>query len=165
MQVREEPEISGQTRRSFYIGAIYALWALIAAALGIPALVYLFFPPKARDRNEWVEAGDLANLSPNQPTEMIFRRNRTDGWKITSEKTTAWVVKTGTGIAAFAPQCTHLGCAYHWDESKTEFICPCHNSIFGLDGRVLAGPAPRPLDRYAVRIQGSKLFLGPVTRS
>ena len=165
VQVSNTPETHGQTRRSFYVGAIYAIWGLIAAALGLPAFVYLFFPPKAGDRNDWVEAGGVANLNANQPLEMTFRRNRADGWKITSEKSTAWVVKTGGQIVAFAPQCTHLGCAYHWDERKSEFVCPCHNSIFGLDGRVLAGPAPRPLDRYAVKTQGGKLFLGSVIRS
>ncbi len=94
---------------------------------------------------------------------MTFRRNRVDGWKVTSEKSTAWVVKNSSNdVTAFAPQCTHLGCAYHWDQAKTEFVCPCHNSLFSIDGKVLGGPAPRPLDRYQTKIEGSKLMVGPV---
>ena len=136
------------------------------AALGLPALPYLFFPPKARKENEWVEVGDVTRLAPNVPVEMFFRRNRVDGWKITSERSTAWVVKhPDNRVVAFGPQCTHLGCAYHWDESKNEFLCPCHNSLFSMDGTVLAGPAPRPLDRYDTRIEGGKLLLGSLRQS
>ena len=47
-------------------------------------------------------------------------------------------------MVAFNPACTHLGCAYHWDESPNNFVCPCHASVFSIDGKVLVGPAPRP---------------------
>ncbi len=151
------------TRRTFLTGAIYALWGVIAAALGIPAAVYLLLPPKARKPLEWVDAGDTARLAPDAPVEMMFRRNRVDGWKVISEKSTAWVVKQADGkIVAFGPQCTHLGCAYHWDEGKHEFLCPCHSSVFSIDGKVVSGPAPRPLDRYETRVEGNKLIIGPL---
>ena len=156
-----EPKIDGITRRRFYIGAIYGLWAIISAALGLPALFYLLFPPKARKENQWIEAGDISKIAPDSPVEMSFRRNRVDGWKVISEKSTAWVIKhADNSIVAFGPQCTHLGCAYHWEEGKNEFLCPCHSSIFGADGRVISGPAPRPLDRYDVKVQGAKLLIG-----
>ena len=152
---------NGMTRRNLYVGAIYGLGALIAAALGIPAAIYLLLPPKLRQPDEWIEVGDVASLSPDSPTEMAFRRNRADGWKVTSEKATAWVVKhADNSVTAFGPQCTHLGCAYHWDESKNEFLCPCHNSLFSIEGKVMAGPAPRPLDRYETKIDGKKLLVG-----
>ncbi len=149
------------TRRSFYVVAIYGLWALITAALGLPAAIYLLLPPKARKNDEWIEAGDLSQLAPNVPVAMTFRRNRVDGWKILSENSTAWVVKRPDNtVVAFGPQCTHLGCPYHWDERKSEFLCPCHNSLFSLEGKVVSGPAPRPLDRYDLKIQGNKLLIG-----
>jgi menaquinol-cytochrome c reductase iron-sulfur subunit len=153
------------TRRNFYVAAIYGIWAAIMAALGIPALIYLIFPPRLPKENEWVEAGDIAHLAPDSPVEMTFRRTRVDGWKITSEKSTAWVVKADNQVVAFGPQCTHLGCAYHWDEAKNEFLCPCHTSLFSIGGKVLSGPAPRPLDRYETRIEGSKLLLGRLRQS
>jgi menaquinol-cytochrome c reductase iron-sulfur subunit len=150
------------TRRRFFVGSIYAIWGVITASLGLPALAYLFLPPKARKTDEWVELGDVTKLAPDSPVEMTFRRNRTDGWRIISEKSTAWVVKSDRGVVAFGPQCTHLGCAYHWDDGKHEFICPCHNSVFAPDGKVISGPAPRPLDRYQTKVQGSKLLVGPL---
>jgi len=157
----EKPPADGITRRNFYVGAIYGIWTAIAAALGLPALVYLFFPPKVRKENDWVEIGDVSTLKPGAPVEMTFRHNRIDGWKITSEKSTAWVVKeTDNSIVAFGPQCTHLGCAYHWEDPKNQFLCPCHSSLFSADGKVVSGPAPRPLDRYETKIQGNKLLIG-----
>ena len=152
---------SQPTRRRFYLTFIYGLWSLISAALAAPALLYLLLPPKVRRESEWIEAGDISTLQPKVPVEMVFRRNRVDGWKVTSEKQTAWVVKLSSqSVVAFGPQCTHLGCAYHWDEAKSEFICPCHNSVFAANGTVVSGPAPRPLDRYDVKIDGSKLLVG-----
>jgi len=154
------------TRRTFYLSVIYGLWGMMAAALSIPAFVYLLFPPKARHEDEWVEAGDVSKIDAKTPQEVIFRRNRVDGWKILSEKSTAWVVRLPDNkMVAYGPQCTHLGCAYHWDEAKNEFICPCHSSIFSIDGKVVAGPAPRPLDRYETKVAGGKLLLGPLRES
>ena len=159
-----DPEVT--SRRNFYVGAIYGMMGAISAALGIPALVYLLFPPKAKKEEEWIEVGDISRIGTNSPVEMSFRRNRVDGWKVLSEKSTAWVVKTADDkITAFGPQCTHLGCAYHWEEGKNEFLCPCHTSLFAIDGKVIGGPAPRPLDRYDTRVEGKKLLVGRLNTS
>lgn len=144
------------------------MWGLIGAMLGAPAAAYLLTPParKGRKDSNWVEAGSLNELTPGVPEQIVFRRNRADGWKITSEKAAAWVIrKADNEVVAFAPQCTHLGCGYRWEEEKQYFLCPCHSSAFSIDGRVLSGPAPRPLDRYEVKIEGGKVLLGPVRQS
>ncbi len=157
---------NGPGRRTFFLTIVYGLWGMIGAALSIPAAIYLLFPPKLRKETEWSEAGDITKLVPGSPIEMVFRSNRIDGWRILSEKSTAWVVKQGDGqLVAFAPVCTHLGCAYHYEESRKEFLCPCHTSVFGLDGKVVSGPAPRPLDRYDTKIQNNKLLVGEIRKS
>ena len=154
------------TRRKVYMWLIHGTMSLIGAALAVPAAIYLLFPPKARKEAEWVETADLASLPVGTPTEISFQRNRVDGWKMTSEKSTAWVVKdAANNVTAFGPQCTHLGCAYHWDEAKSEFICPCHNSVFAANGAVISGPAPRPLDRYDIKIDDGKLMIGSLHES
>ena len=161
--VQPLPNEAGETptRRRFQTGAIYGMMAAISAALGLPAVAYLFIPGKVRKKDDWIEVGDVNRLSPGAPVELTFRRNRVDGWKVISEKSTAWVVKTGDDrVVAYGPQCTHLGCAYHWEQDRKQFLCPCHTSLFTIDGKVASGPAPRPLDRYETRIQGTKLLLG-----
>jgi len=157
---------NSRDRRAFFLTMIYGLWAAIGTALSIPAFIYLLFPPRLRRENELTEAGDVAKMVPNSPVEMVFRRNRIDGWRILSEKSTAWAVKLDNGeVIAFAPQCTHLGCAYHWDDPKKQFLCPCHTSVFSIDGRVISGPAPRPLDRFEAKVQNNKLMLGEIRES
>lgn len=152
-------------RRSFFVSAIYGLWGLIAAAVALPASAYLLFPPRARNTGEWAETADLARLKTNEPEEVTFRRNRVDGWKVVSEKATTWLVKVSDNeVVALAPQCTHLGCAYHWEDSRRNFICPCHTSAFSIEGKVLSGPAPRPLDRLAVKLENGKVLVGQVER-
>lgn len=160
-QIATEDAAPQSTRRRFYLTVIYGLWGLISAALAAPALVYLLLPPKLRRESDWIEAGDVTGLQLKTPVEVVFRKNRVDGWKVSSEKQTAWVVKlSDRRVVAFGPQCTHLGCAYHWEERSSEFLCPCHSSVFSVDGKVLSGPAPRPLDRYDTRIESGKLLLG-----
>jgi cytochrome b6-f complex iron-sulfur subunit len=55
-------------------------------------------------------------------------------------------------IVALRTVCTHLGCITLWNEGENRFKCPCHGSGYSLEGENLEGPAPRPLDRYAVRL-------------
>jgi len=153
-------------RRTFQLGFIYGLWSVIATILALPAAVYLLWPPNSKKEKDWEDAGSLVQLELKTPQEIVFRRNRIDGWKIVSEKVSAWVVKmSDKEVIAFGPQCPHLGCAYHWVQHKHEFLCPCHTSTFSIDGEVLSGPSPRPLDRYEVRVEGDKLLLGPVRKS
>ena len=155
----------GPDRRKFHVSLIYAMWAVITGALSLPAAIYLLVPPRSKKKSSWIEAGDISQLKPNVPEEFVFRRDRLDGWKLTTEKSTAWVIKQADSkVIAFTPQCTHLGCAYSYDDKNNEFLCPCHTSTFGLDGKVLTGPAPRALDRYETKIAGNKLLLGEVRK-
>ena len=149
------------TRRGFYVSVIFGLWGIITAALGLPALAYLLLPPKVKTEDEWIDLGDVSALQPGVPVEMVFRRNRKDGWKILSEKSTAWVIRQADQqVVAFGPQCTHLGCAYRWDDGKRQFLCPCHTSLFAPDGKVTGGPAQRPLDRFDVKVEKNRLRIG-----
>jgi menaquinol-cytochrome c reductase iron-sulfur subunit len=162
----QEQQPQQTTRRRFYEAVIFGAQAIIGAALAIPAIAYLLGPTKARRESDWIEATDITTLTPKSPVEVSFRKSRVDGWKVINEKQTAWVVKMAdNSVVAYGPQCTHLGCAYHWEEAKSEFICPCHTTLFSIDGKVISGPAPRPLDRYATKIDGTKLMLGQLRRS
>jgi menaquinol-cytochrome c reductase iron-sulfur subunit len=157
---------TGSTRRVFHLAVIYVLGAVIALAMAIPTAIYLLIPPRVRKQSDWIDAGDISQLRPGEPVELIFEQDRLDGWKLQSEKRTAWVVKEPDNkVVAFGPQCTHLACAYHWEGDANKFVCPCHGSEFSIDGKVLAGPAPRPLDRYLTNIENNRLQLGELKQS
>ncbi|MCA9270788.1 MAG: ubiquinol-cytochrome c reductase iron-sulfur subunit, partial [Planctomycetales bacterium] len=55
-------------------------------------------------------------------------------------------------IFALKSVCTHLGCTPNWLDAEQKFKCPCHGSGFYKDGVNFEGPAPRPLERYAIHI-------------
>jgi menaquinol-cytochrome c reductase iron-sulfur subunit len=149
------------SRRGFWMAAIYGINTLIGAALALPAAAYLLMKPKSSAKGDFVQAADLTQMQVKKPEEVVFRRTRIDGWRVVNEKSTAWVVRTDEqNVVAYAPQCTHLGCAYHWDAQQMNFLCPCHTSVFSLDGTVVSGPAPRPLDRLVTKVESGKLLIG-----
>jgi menaquinol-cytochrome c reductase iron-sulfur subunit len=157
----DQPLTEKPTRRRFYVAMINLMGAAIAAAVAIPAGLYLLVKPKNTEGGDWVEVADITALKIGRPEEIRYNRKRTDGWQKLVEKATTWVVRTGDEkVIAFSPACTHLACAYHWDDSKMNFVCPCHDSMFAADGRVLAGPAARPLDRYISKVEGGKILIG-----
>lgn len=151
-------------RRGFIRGVIYAVPSLIAAALAGSIGSYLFGKEKNQPET-WVDAGDISGLETGDPKQILFERTEMDGWEIRNQKEAAWViVGQQKEVTAFSPLCTHLGCAYRWESAKKEFLCPCHGSVFDLEGKVLAGPAERPLDRYATKLEESRLWLGPLQK-
>ena len=64
------------------------------------------------------------------------------------------------GFLAFSKVCTHLGCLVKYDKERQLFICPCHAGIFDLEGNVVSGPPPRPLQKFAVRVDGGNIVIG-----
>ena len=61
-------------------------------------------------------------------------------------------------FVAFAQRCTHLGCPVYFRPPHT-LHCPCHEGFFdAADGRVLAGPPPRPLPRVRLERRGDELW-------
>jgi menaquinol-cytochrome c reductase iron-sulfur subunit len=160
-----DQDISKPKRRRFLLWVIYSLPSLIAATIASSAARYLFGKPKI-STSAWADAGDLAELQEKVPREVYFQHSVIDGWRLRTDKSVAWVVIDGRQqVTAFSPLCTHLGCAYRWRAERQAFFCPCHGSAFDLEGKVIAGPASRPLDRFSVKVEGSRLWLGPLRES
>lgn len=62
-------------------------------------------------------------------------------------------------LVAVNPACPHKGCIVEWKGEKKEFVCPCHGSDFGPDGKVLEGPATEPLQVYMAKIEGDAVLV------
>jgi len=108
----------------------------VAALLGVPVASYL--RPLAPSEEESVVALEAAEIG------------LWEGRLIALAGRPVVVVNTGEGFAALSAVCTHLGCVVKWKKARRQFFCPCHGGRFDVEGRVLGGPAPRPLAKLDV---------------
>ncbi len=73
-----------------------------------------------------------------------------------SQGSLIWTNKRAFPYVAYSGKCPHLGCGYKWRKirklPREIFLCPCHISIYDVSGKVLDGPAPRPLDPVPIRV-------------
>jgi Rieske Fe-S protein len=60
---------------------------------------------------------------------------------------------------AFSTVCTHAGCNVS-EVTDGLISCPCHGSKFTLDGAVANGPAKKPLEAKAIKVQGDSIIVG-----
>ena len=148
------------SRRSFFGRVIAWIMGGIAACLAVPILGYTVYPAFRPREEDWADAGPVGKLEVNIPRETEIVHTMTSGYMKTNSVRSIWAFKTEDGkIVAYSPNCTHLGCAYQWEESRNRFECPCHNSIFDISGKVISGPAPRPLDTLPVRQEGERFSI------
>ena len=141
-------------------GAIYTAppienWggaALIGA--GLAGLAGLASIPKAKAASKrWHKAASMFDLGP-QPLMVVIAERHQDGWYETQQQTMVFIDKdeSGKGYRAMSATCTHLGCGVSWDNTKKQFLCPCHKGVFDRSGKVVSGPPPRGLDVFEARL-------------
>ena len=102
------------------------------------------FPNVLREPPSQFKVGFPSNFSPGQ-VETKFKA-QFGIWVVSTE------YKGEQQLFALKSVCTHLGCTPNWLEAEQKFKCPCHGSGFYKDGINFEGPAPRPLERYAISI-------------
>jgi len=80
------------------------------------------------------ERSDAWTKYPEKPLGSVFLRKLEDG-----------------GVQAFNSSCPHAGCSVGFRSRDEVFYCPCHESLFGLDGsRGEVCVSPRGLDSLEV---------------
>ena len=68
------------------------------------------------------------------------------------------ITRAGGAVHAFSAICTHQGCRVN-RVAGGRIVCPCHGSAFdAATGRVVAGPAPRPLPRVRVSVRDGQVY-------
>jgi menaquinol-cytochrome c reductase iron-sulfur subunit len=139
------------SRRDFITLATATVGTIIGAVIGLPAIAYLIDPAlKVIKSDAWIPLGKLETFEVGKPTLVSFTRSKVNGWEKTVTSHGVFVIKkSDTNILVLSNKCTHLGCSVSWKADRQEFICPCHDAQFALDGKVMGGPPPRPLDSYS----------------
>lgn len=151
------------TRRRVLEWIVGAVSGAIAVALGAPAAAFLSFPARRRVISGGDEPLDVAavdKLPEGEPVRVtVTAPRRRDAWTAFQDVTlgACWLVRHGDDVRALSTVCPHAGCAVDFDAARREFVCPCHDSTFALDGTRRAGPAPRALDRLDTVVAGGRV--------
>jgi cytochrome b6-f complex iron-sulfur subunit len=136
------------TRRGFFGWLSWAAvgWiTFVAAMFGLGGMTQRFMAPNvSSEPPSKFKAGFPDDFEEGKVTDRFKDQN-------------SWVVKLRndkgqTIIYALSTTCTHLGCTPNWLEREEKFKCPCHGSGFYITGVNFEGPAPRPLERWAVNL-------------
>ena len=148
-------------RRQFVNVVLTALGTIMGAVIGLPAIGYLISPAtKIQKKDDWVSLGPLENYTVGAPTLFSFNRTTINGWEKTVNSYGAYVVRFSPDqLKVFSNMCTHLSCRVSWKEDRQEYICPCHDAHFDIQGGVLSGPPPKPLFEYETKIEAGNLFI------
>ena len=148
------------TRRRFFEWVIAASAGLIGVSLAVPLVGYLISPALKRRAQSWVDVASASELPAGIPKQLDYVATVHDGYLETKSQKAVWAIQQADGeVTVFSPMCTHLGCGYHWDSTAHQFKCPCHGSVFDISGRVVAGPAPRPLDVLPSKVDNGRLLV------
>ncbi|HLZ34832.1 MAG TPA: ubiquinol-cytochrome c reductase iron-sulfur subunit [Nitrospira sp.] len=148
------------SRRTFFRWITIAAAGLIGAGLSIPLVGYVIAPALKRRERPWVDVGGIDALPSGEPKQLDHVTTIRDGYLEIRSHKAIWAVKRPDGqVTVFSPICTHLGCGYRWAGEEKMFKCPCHGSRFDLEGQVLGGPAPRPLDRLPSKVENGHLMV------
>jgi Rieske Fe-S protein len=121
-----------------------------AASLGsflYPTLKFMNPPDIPEASVNEAPAGKVQDLKPNSGKIVKFG------------SLPVLLVHTETDWRAFSGVCTHLNCTVQYRESDKQIWCACHNGTYNLNGQVVSGPPPRPLDEYAVHIRGDEVVI------
>jgi menaquinol-cytochrome c reductase iron-sulfur subunit len=155
----EEDDLGTTERRGFLKWMIGALSAVMGLILGIPYLRAVISSAPL-GKLSYVEVGDISALAIGQPQDMNFQARVTDAYLRQEITRSVWVIKhSPEEVTVFSPICTHLGCHFKWNPKAGHFECPCHGSVFTIDGKVIGGPAPRPLDTLPHKIENGRLYV------
>lgn len=144
---KEEP-----TRRDVVLGAG---WVAIALSFGAAPLVAFnrFMAPNVLEMEDpKVRCGSISKYLAMAPGEVNedFKQVKPSGF---------WIIREEERLSALSIICTHLGCIPSWLPNDRKFKCPCHGSGFKPNGTNFEGPAPRPLERFKVYLDGYEVIV------
>jgi menaquinol-cytochrome c reductase iron-sulfur subunit len=151
------------SRRRFLEKLSLALGGFCAAIVGLPLIGFVIAPLFRKAPQKWVSLGKVGDFQVGKTVTVSVIDSSPLPWAGITAKNAVWLRReSDTDFIAFSANCTHLGCPVRWMEGAELFMCPCHGGVYYKDGSVAAGPPPRPLVRYNVRIENGEVKMNPV---
>ncbi len=161
-----DPEVQPDTpsaaptlqRRRFLSRLSLALSGAVAAVIAVPVVGFLLSPLTRKPPRQWRGVGPVDRFKIGEIVNVNFEDASPLPWAGVTAHTAAWLRRdSATEFTAFSVHCTHLGCPVQWFANAKLFLCPCHGGVYNDDGTVAAGPPPKPLGRYPVRVRGGEV--------
>ena len=147
-------------RRRFFEMLCIGLGGLCGAILGLPLVGFVLAPLFRKTPESWVSLGKVGQFEIGKTVNVTFTDSSPLPWAGITSKSAAWLRRASENeFIAFSVNCTHLGCPIRWLPDAELFMCPCHGGVYYKDGTVAAGPPPKPLFRYACRIENGEVQL------
>jgi menaquinol-cytochrome c reductase iron-sulfur subunit len=147
-------------RREFMKLSVTVLATISGIAVGLPLIASLIGPALKKKKQHYAKVGKISSLKTGTPEDLNLVDLTEDAFIRSTNLHSVWAIKNSdTDVTVFSPICPHLGCRYKWQADNDHFVCPCHQSVFDKDGKVLAGPAPRPLDTLPTKIENGDLYV------
>ena len=148
------PSPEDLSRRRFLCRVCVGLGAAGAAAVVVPAAGFLIAPLFEKEPGTWRTVGRKEEFRIGETNLVTYLDGSPLPWAGVTAKSAAWLRREAEDeFIAFSVNCTHLGCPVRWEAGAQLFLCPCHGGVYYRDGAVAAGPPPRPLSRYPVRVE------------
>jgi menaquinol-cytochrome c reductase iron-sulfur subunit len=147
-------------RRRFFEKICVGLGAVCGAILAIPVVGFIVAPLFRRPPVKWISLGKVGDFMVGKTVDVTINDPSSLPWAGISAKSALWLRRQSeTEFVAFSVNCTHLGCPVRWLPDAELFMCPCHGGVYYKDGTVAAGPPPKPLVRYDVRIENGQVMV------
>ena len=144
----QKPAPASPARRQFIFTWLGLAWTAFAVATvaALSTVLRFLFPNVLFEPKTSFKAGTPDDYEAGKVDER---------WK---DKYGVWIIKTPQILYVLSTICTHLGCTPNWLDTEQKFKCPCHGSGFYKTGINFEGPAPRPLERYAISLTDDGLI-------
>ncbi len=140
-------------RRKFLMKTGIWLGAVASVATLIPIVGGIFAPLLKKKEETWRAVGLEKDFVVGTTTLVKFINADPKPYAGTTAKSAAWLRRDMQNkFVAFSVNCTHLGCPVRWEANAGLFMCPCHGGVYYKDGSVAAGPPPKSLTQYMVRV-------------
>ncbi len=154
----DETENDKQTRRSFLMKISLGVAGVAALAASIPVISALLAPLLGKVKHTWRTVGALNDFPLHTTILVKFENADPMPFAGVTAHTAAWLRRNdGNNFIAYSANCTHLGCPVRWEKDAELFMCPCHGGVYYKDGTVAAGPPPKPLTQYMVRVYNNEV--------
>ena len=136
------------SRRSFLNNLLLSWFGLLVLPVIYIIGKYIYPPILNSSKILNIAVAKIGDLAPNTGKLVKFGQKP------------VMLVRTSSGqYRAYSAVCTHLGCTITYKPGKENFYCNCHGGTYNLDGKVIAGPPPKPLHPYKVSLRDDQIVL------